>query len=432
MANPESAAGAKITPPKPDAAAAKPKQHPNVRILEGLLDEGKKKARSVRSKRNTSVLKIRHLVIIAGFTALVAIPSTLASLYLAFVAQDQYHSSSSFAVRSISSSVGASDIMGMFTQTTAISTVADSYILIDYLLSERMLEDVDSRFDLDTVYAPRGADYFFGLAAGLPIEDKLKYWRKMVTINFDHSSGILQLQVKAFTPQQAQEIAGYILAKSEQLINELSDKAHEESLKLARQEISIAEQRLTDARMALREFRDVSQDVDPVEGAKLAVKLVAGMEQELAKLNADLEVARSQMAEDTPRIRVIKSQISALTSRIETEKQRLGSGTTDAKTARTTQNLIGSDVSGRLQLYEKLELEREFGERTYAAALASLEKARMDATGKQRYLAVFIQPTLSQLAQYPQRLLYAFMVFLAGMFGWGMATLIYYNIRDRA
>lgn len=432
MANPENAAGSKSTPPRPDDAPAKVKQHPNVRILEGLLDESRKSAREVRKKKLSPLLKIRHLVMIAGFVALVAIPSTLASLYLAFVAQDQYHSSASFAVRSISSSVGASDILGVFSQTTATSTVADSYILIDYLLSERMLEDVNAKFDLDSVYAPRGGDYYFGLAAGEPIEDKVNYWRQMVTINFDHTSGILQLQVKAFDPKQAQEIANYILAKSEQLINELSDKAHDETLRLAREEIGIAEKRLTDARMALREFRDVSQDVDPVEGAKLAVQLVAGMERELAKLNADLEVARSQMAEDTPRIRVVKTQIAALESRIEAEKQRLGSGMVGTKTARTTQDLTGSDVSGRLQLYEKLELEREFGERAYAAALASLEKARMDATSKQRYLAVFIQPTLSQMAQYPSRLLSAFLVLLGGLFAWGMGTLIYYNIRDRA
>ncbi|PJI39863.1 MAG: RkpR, polysaccharide export protein [Rhizobium sp.] len=432
MANPDNAAGSKITPPKLDDAPAKVKQHPNVRILEGLLDESRKTAKEVRKRKLSPLLKIRHLIMIAGFIALVAIPSTLASLYLAFVAQDQYHSSSSFAVRSISSSVGASDILGVFSQSTATSTVADSYILIDYLLSERMLEDVDAKFDLDSVYAPRGGDYYFGLAAGEPIEDKVNYWRQMVTINFDHTSGILQLQVKAFDPKKAQEIANYILAKSEQLINELSDKAHDETLRLAREEIGIAEKRLTDARMALREFRDVSQDVDPVEGAKLAVQLVAGMERELAKLNADLEVARSQMAEDTPRIRVIKTQIAALESRIEAEKQRLGSGMAGTKTARTTQDLTGSDVSGRLQLYEKLELEREFGERAYAAALASLEKARMDATSKQRYLAVFIQPTLSQMAQYPSRLLSAFLVLLGGLFVWGMGTLIYYNIRDRA
>lgn len=91
----------------------------------------------------------------------------------------------------------------------------------------------------------------------------------------------------------------------------------------------------------------MSQDVDPVEGAKLAVQPVAGMEQGLAKL-------------------------------------------------------------------------------------ASLEKARIDATGKQRYLAVFIEPTLSRMAQYPNRLLGAFLVFLGGLFLWGMGTLGYYNIRGRA
>lgn len=435
MANPDNAAGSKSTPPKLDDAPARVKQHPNVRILEGLLDDNKKTAKEVRKKKRlSSLVKFRHMVMIAGFVLLVAIPSTLASLYLAFIAQDQYHSSASFAVRSINSSVGATDILGVFSQGSASTTVADSYILIDYLLSERMLQEVDQKFDLDAVFAPRGGDYFFGLASGEPIEDKLNYWRKMVSVNFDYTSGIIQLQVKAFEPQQAQAIADFMLQRSESLINDLSSKAHDESLRLARDEIVIAEKRLTNARMALREFRDVSQDVDPVEGAKLAVQLVARMEQELAKLNADLEIARSQMAEDTPRIRVIKTQISALESRIEAEKQRLGSGPTGAKTDRatTTQDLPASDVSGRLQLYEKLELEREFGERTYAAALGALEKARIDATGKQRYLAIFIQPTLSEVAQYPNRLLNAFLVLLGGLFLWGMGTLGYYNIRDRA
>ncbi len=433
MANPDNAAGSKITPPKPDETPLKVKQHPNVRILEGLLDEKKKTAKDVRkNKKRIPLLKFRHMAIIVGFVVLVAIPALLASLYLAFVARAQYHSSASFAVRSINSSVGATDILGIFSQGTASTTVADSYILMDFLASEYMVKEVDARFNLESVYAPRGGDYFYGMLGGLPIEDKLDYWRSMISVNFDNTSGIIQLQVKAFDRNQAQAIASFMLQRAENLINDLSRKAHDESLRLAREEIVIAEKRLTDAQLALREFRDVSQDVDPVEGAKLAVQLVAGMEQELAKLNADLEVARSQMSEDTPRIRVIKTQISALESRIEAEKQRLGSGSVGAKTARTPLDLASSDVSGRLQLYEKLELEREFGERTYAAALGALEKARIDAAGKQRYLAVFIQPTLSEMAQYPKRLLSAFLVVLGGLFSWGILTLGYYNIRDRA
>lgn len=55
----------------------------------------------------------------------------------------------------------------------------------------------------------------------------------------------------------------------------------------------------------------------------------------------------------------------------------------------------------------------------------------MDANNQQRYLATFIEPTLSQLAQYPSRLMNVALVFLGGLFLWGVITMAYYNIRDR-
>lgn len=79
-----------------------------------------------------------------------------------------------------------------------------------------------------------------------------------------------------------------------------------------------------------------------------------------------------------------------------------------------------------------METEREFAERAYTAALASLEKARLEANNRQRYLALFIEPTLSELAQYPSRLLNALLVALGLLFAWGIGVMSYYNIRDRA
>jgi capsular polysaccharide transport system permease protein len=79
-----------------------------------------------------------------------------------------------------------------------------------------------------------------------------------------------------------------------------------------------------------------------------------------------------------------------------------------------------------------LETEREFAERAYTAALGSLEKARIEANNRQRYLALFIEPTLSQLAQYPARLVNALLVILGLLFAWGVGVMSYYNIRDRA
>jgi capsular polysaccharide transport system permease protein len=431
---------------KPDPAQAADKQtsakatakSKGIAVLEGLL--GKDSApviplpgRKVEAPKKADwqpkwlrKLRWRHAIIGASFLGLVAVPATLASLYMAFIAAEQYHSTASFAVRSIEGGV-SSDILGMFTQASGGSTVSDSYILMDYILSERMAADADRRFKLEEVYATRGLDYFYGIGSDLPIEDKLAYWRDMVKVNFDHASGIMQVTVKAFEPAQAQEIAQFIVDQSDNLVNSLSLSARNDVLRAAQDEVLAGEARLSKARAGLRDYRDKSQEISPEEGAKLAVQLIGSLEQQLTQANADLATAKSQMSEGTPRMRVLKARIESLEQQIAVERQRLGTG---ERTAAEDPN--APDVAGRIAEFEELETEREFAERAYTAALGSLEKARIDANNRQRYLALFIEPTLSQMAQYPTRLLNAFLVTLGLLFAWGVGVMGYYNIRDRA
>ncbi|MDX0433357.1 RkpR, polysaccharide export protein [Sinorhizobium medicae] len=424
---------------KPNTAKATAKSK-GIAVLEGLL--GKESApviplpgRKVEPPKKAGwqpkwlrKLRWRHAIIGASFLGLVAVPATLASLYMAFIAADQYHSTASFAVRSIEGGVSG-DILGMFSQASGSSTVSDSYILIDYILSERMAADADRRFKLEDVYATRGLDYFYGIGSHLPIEDKLAYWRDMVNVNFDHASGIMQVNVKAFEPKQAQEIAQFIVDQSDNLVNSLSLSARNDVLRAAQDEVLAGEARLSKARAGLRDYRDKSQEISPEEGAKLAIQLIGGLEGELTKLNADLATAKSQMSEDTPRIRVLKTRIESLEQQLAVERQRLGAG---EKGTSGADNPNAPDVAGRIAEFEELETEREFAERAYTAALAALEKARVEANNRQRYLALFIEPTLSQMAQYPARLLNAFLVALGLLFAWGIGVMAYYNIRDRA
>jgi capsular polysaccharide transport system permease protein len=237
----------------------------------------------------------------------------------------------------------------------------------------------------------------------------------------------MQLQVKAFDPQQSQELAKFILEESDALINNLSSSARDGVLKAAQDEMHLAETRLAKARVAVREYRDVSQEVDPVEGAKLAAQLIGGLEAQLVQMNADLATAKSQMSDDTPRIRVLKARIASVGEQLASERQRLGSGNAGTE----SEPGANGDVAGRIQQFEALETEREFAERAYTASLASLEKARIDAGNKQRYLAVFLEPSLSQMAQYPARFLNSFLVALGLLFAWAVFVMGYYNIRDR-
>ncbi len=425
------------------AASQEPTKPKSADLLEGLLNpeervvtplnRGRNKLRSepktpAKSKswyKNLSNFRLRHAVIAGSFVAGVVVPAALSTFYMMFIAADQYHSSSSFAVRSIEAASG-SDLMGLFTQASSGNTSSDSYILIDYIRSSKMLTDVEQKFNLGNIYAVRGLDYFYGLPAGEAIEDRLAYWRHMVRVNFDHASGIMELEVRAFDPVEAREIAGFIIKKGEELVNNLSITSRESVLQVSRDEMHIAETRLAAARVALRDYRDRTQEVDPVEAARLALQIIGGLEAELVKLNADLVTAKTQqMGDDTPRMRVLKARIDSLEQQLVTERQRLGSGDSEKAAA------ASSDVAGRIQTYESLETEREFAERAYAASLASLEKARVDASSKQRYLGVFIEPTLSELAQYPARILNSFIVTLGLLFAWAVFVMGYYNIRDR-
>ncbi|MDK1374540.1 MULTISPECIES: RkpR, polysaccharide export protein [unclassified Sinorhizobium] len=433
---------------KPDSAQAAEKSEAagkskGIAVLEGLLGKESAPVIPLPGRRNKiepakktdwkirwlKKLRWRHAIIGASFLGLVAVPATLASLYMAFIAADQYHSSASFAVRSIEGGV-STDILGMFTQASGASTVSDSYILMDYILSERMVAAADRKFKLEDVYATRGLDYFYGIGSALPIEDKLEYWHNMVDVNFDHASGIMQVTVKAFDPKQAQEIAQFVVDQSDSLVNSLSLSARNDVLRAAQDEVLAGEARLSKARAGLRDYRDKSQEISPEEGAKLAVQLIGSLEQQLTQLNADLATAKSQMGEDTPRIRVLKTRIESLEQQLAVERQRLGTGERSPTSVAGDPN--SPDVAGRIAQFEELETEREFAERAYTAALASLEKARIEANNRQRYLALFIEPTLSQMAQYPSRLLNAFLFTLGLLFAWGIGVMAYYNIRDRA
>lgn len=415
-------------PEKTSENAGLATRHKSLTVLDNLLKLDVKPTRDPSSvqlpvRKKLGRLKLRHIVIIAGFGLFVALPTAAAGVYMAFIAADQYHSSSAFAVRSIEGHSGG-DILGMFTQSAGGSTTgADSYMLLDYIRSERMLEAVGATVDLEQAFARRGADFFYAMESGLAIEDRLEHWKKVVTVNYDHTSSILNLEVKAFEPAVAQNIVAAIIEESERLINDLSLEARTGVLRGSQEEVALAEGRLSAARVALRNFRDVTQEADPVEAAKLASQLVGSLEQQLTQLKTELTTAQSRMSSNSPRIRVIKTQILSLEKQLAEEKQRFGSG--------ATSKLHDNDVASRILDFEKLETEREFAEKSYTAALGGLEKARIDANNQQRYLATFIEPTRSELAQYPTRALNVALVFLACLFAWGVATMAYYNIRDR-
>jgi hypothetical protein len=81
--------------------------------------------------------------------------------------------------------------------------------------------------------------------------------------------------------------------------------------------------------------------------------------------------------------------------------------------------------------FERLTVDREFAEQGYLRALSAYDAARAQANRQSRYLAAYIQPTLAEAAEFPQRMVIIGVTGLFAFLIWSILSLVFYALRDR-
>jgi len=240
----------------------------------------------------------------------------------------------------------------------------------------------------------------------------------MVGVSYDSTAGIIDVVARAFTPADAHAIAAAILAQSSALVNELAEQARDDAVRFAREELAEAEAHLAEVRGRLAAFRREHSLVDPSADVAGQSGLLNALNAELAQALVDRDVLTSYAGEDDQRVVQADRRITAITARIEDERATLGV----TGVAGTLPELVGR--------YEELSLDLEFANQAYTQTLAGLAAARAEARRQSRYLAPHVRPTLATAALYPRRVLLAGLTGLFLLLAWGIAMLIYYNVRD--
>jgi capsular polysaccharide transport system permease protein len=405
QANPVAKAPGEIVPaPKPAKPPAKAKPG---RMLDSSVD------RAIRSARR----KTRR-IIIASIALMVGLPTALGILYFGFIAADQYSVEARFAVRGADSS--GMDLVGMMTgAASSAANVGDSYIVQEYIGSREMVDTLDQRIGVRERYDNPIADFWMRFPATDPIESFVGYWQSMVTAEFDSFSGIITLQVRAFTPEDALTIASEVVTESEALVNRLSERSRLDTVAFAQREVQFAEERLREARGAVTALQSEENTVDPTATAEALQTQLAERENQLA--NAEGERAQLQgLAEDAPSVRFLTTRIAVLQQQIADLRARVSTGIDG----------VSGGLSGQLAAFQELQTEAEFAERAYVSTMASLEAARAEAKRTQRYLATFVSPQVPQDAIYPLRLINSSLIFVISLIFWGISALLYAAVRD--
>jgi capsular polysaccharide transport system permease protein len=347
----------------------------------------------------------------------VYMPTSAIALYFFIFASDMYISESSFAVISGDSSYMPNQL-GLLAQISGGGTVMDAFLVQEHITSLDMVERIEQRLDIRQHYADASRDVFSRLRRSPTREQILDYWRWMVSAAFDLDRGIIFVEVKAYTPEMARAVNGAILQCSEELVNEMNSRAHQDAIRLSKAEVSLAEKRLEQAQLALQQFRDDKSVVDPKLTVENLEGVIARLEGEAALTEAELGAALSLMREDSLRVLNIKTRLQALHEQLRTERARLSGLARDG----TISALLGS--------YAQLTTEEEFARQQLLTAMTSLEQARIRAFTQTRYIVPLQPPTQPEESLYPRPVLYTVVAFLGLLVLLGMCSLLIAAVKD--
>lgn len=356
----------------------------------------------------------------AIFIVTVLIPTVLAALYFGIIASNVYISESRFVVRSPQRpSQGG---LGALLQGTVFSrSQDDTYSVHDYIRSRDALRELDGKLNLRKVFSDEKVDFVNRFPAlewwDSSFEALHRHYLKHVGIEYDTVSSISVLSVRAYTAQDAQKINEQLLDMGERLVNNMNTRSRQDLIKVAEQEVRIAEERAKQAAAAFSSFRTDRSVFDPDRQSAIQLQSVARLREELLAAESQLDQVR-RVSPKNPQVGGLESRVQGLRNAIAAENARV----------------LGRDggLSSKSPAFDRLALEKTFADRQVGSALSALDSARSEATRKQLYLERLVQPNQPDRWVEPRRLRSVLMVFLLGLIVWGVVSLVVASIREHA
>jgi len=339
------------------------------------------------------------------------IPVVLTSTYLLALAANRYESVSIVSVRQVGQdSLASSGIAAMLGGNP--SAREDVLYLQKFIHSLDLAKRLDASLELRRHYGSTYRDLIGRLWEFSSQEAFLDHYRRHVSVIFDDLAGTLRVGVQGYDAEFAQALASAILSESEAFVNEYSRKIARDQLSFAEQELREAAARLQQAKESLMLFQRENQMLDPLAQARAASTVYAELAAQLSRLEAELKTKQAYLGAGSFEIRGLEDQIRAVERQIQAEG------------ARTTAQGKDAQLNAQAARFQDLLLQVEFSQEAYKLALGALESARIDSTRKAKSLVVIEPPGLPDSAAYPERLYWIATVLLIGLLLYAIARAV--------
>ncbi|WP_235041852.1 chain-length determining protein [Vreelandella profundi] len=267
----------------------------------------------------------------------------------------------------------------------------DLLLLREHLLSVDMLRLLDNQLDIRKHYSEHG-DIFAKLrSADVPIEDLHKYYLRRVEIELDEYAGVLNIEVQGYTPEFANQVTTLLLEAGEDHMNQMGHRLADEQVRFLEQQMVRLDERFKETRAALLEYQNEFGLVSPTDTVASINQVVATLEADLARYQAQRNALASFQSSQSPELRQVERNITALRDQIIEQRDRIAQAS-------------GGSLNSVSAEYETLELQAQFAQETYSSALAALENTRLEAARQLKQVSVLQSPLMPEYPTEPNRL----------------------------
>ena len=332
---------------------------------------------------------------------LVVAPACLAAGYLWLLAADRFESEARFVLRMPGRSLAANQVANLLQTSGVTRANDDGYIVREFLESRDAVSWLQKNAGLRQALTAAGHDplwRFPNVFTSNTEEGLYDYTQRLISANFDTTTGVSTLKIQAFSPADAQKMATSLLSGAEALINRLNERARQDAIGLAEAEVDRMKTRALAAQAAVTAFREREQLIDPSQVTLAVFEGIARLSTRGLAGQCPDQRAAEEFPEG-PQIAPLRARRAAIETQIAIERRRLAG---DAQS-----------IAPRIAEYERLMLEREFAERALIAAMTAVETARVEAQRHQVYLERVAEPSLPDYPAYPWRVIW-FLAVLAG------------------
>ena len=262
------------------------------------------------------------------FLVVVVLPTTLAAIYFELIATDRYVAEAKFIVRSVNGRQGSSGLDALFRTFGVSRAQDDAFAVNNYIQSRDAARELNGKDVLRRIYGHPSADIFSKYPRFWrrdSFEALYEFYLQRVEVYYFATTGMSNLRVSAYTPEDAKFIAESLLHQSENLINRMNERANSDALGYAKDELDRAEKQVIETHREITRYQNSELLIDPAAVSRKTLDLIANLVTELAQTRLQISET-AQKSPSSPTIQSLRTRIRSFRTSGRRRKLKNGGG----------------------------------------------------------------------------------------------------------